>query len=657
LPRIAGSARGHALWLGALVLLAAALRLHGWDWGRPDFFEEATPIKQAWKLWAWPPTIPFDGNPHFFRYPSLVIYLHFALQAVLFAALRAVGAVHSAADFQVLYATSPVPFFLAGRLLAVAFGVGAAWMTARLGARALGPAAGVVAGAFLAVNAFHVDLSQVIAVDGPLTFFVAWALLRIVRLTESMTLSGAIAAGAAIGLATSCKYTGAFLVVPLVVAWWITRGPDGRRHVPVLLAGLGAAAVAFALTSPFVLLDFRAAWSDISAEREHMAVGHFGLARGPSWDQYLGALRARILGWPGLVAAVAGAAIALARRRPWAIVTASFAAVYAGVVGSWSMSADYYLLPLTPALMLFAAAAVAEVARYAEGRRVPGGPRAALALAAFVVAAPFALRLPEAYAKARPDTRRLAREFIERTMPAGSLIVTEHHGPQLRNLEATFKLPNEIRTRVRDDPDAGPLYHVLFLTMDQTHPEVSAPYYDLRLYRDADAFVLTGDVGDRYAAEPERFAPQLAFYRDIETACDRVADFVPEGPGTRITIWRYGDGRRPFARRRAVKGPVPLSDPEAAETNRASQFYFWVGLAYEAAGFPAEAERAYGIGLRARYFDPGTYANLAVGAARCLLATGQPRRADAILQRAVKATPWASDRASIEQFRAMIARR
>ncbi|MGZ8686959.1 MAG: hypothetical protein ACXWZP_00880, partial [Gaiellaceae bacterium] len=63
-------------------------------------------------------------------------------------------------------------------------------------------------------------------------------------------------AGLAVGLAASAKYPGAIAAVPVLVAGW----GAWRR----LARAGGAAAAAFALTSPFVLLHAGAAWDDIT---------------------------------------------------------------------------------------------------------------------------------------------------------------------------------------------------------------------------------------------------------------------------------------------------------------------------------------------------------------------------------------------------------
>src|SRR5207249_4654538 len=80
-------ARTEALVLGALLVLAAALRFHGLGWGLPDVYEEAYPFKKAWDMWGFGPMRRFDLDPHFFKYPSLTLYLQMLGQALTFGLL------------------------------------------------------------------------------------------------------------------------------------------------------------------------------------------------------------------------------------------------------------------------------------------------------------------------------------------------------------------------------------------------------------------------------------------------------------------------------------------------------------------------------------------------------------------------------------------
>src|ERR671923_1839665 len=206
---------GPWLALAGVLVLAAALRLVGIRNGLP--FPLLNPDERNIVPRAWGMVHGAGADPNWFDYPSLLLYV--------------------VAPFQWWH---DEPSYLTARLVVAALGVGsvaAAWW---LGSRAYGTLAGFVAAAATAVETTHVAYSRMAGTDIPLSLGVAVALALMV--TGRIEL-----AGLAAGLATSAKYPGVFLLAPLVAAGW--------RRWWRLAAAAGLAVLAFALTSPYVILD------------------------------------------------------------------------------------------------------------------------------------------------------------------------------------------------------------------------------------------------------------------------------------------------------------------------------------------------------------------------------------------------------------------
>src|SRR5713226_4650326 len=139
---------GPGVALAAILAGAAALRIVGIEYGLPFGLlnpDEQSIVPRAWKM------VHGGGlDPHWFDYPTLVMYL--------------------LAPFQAWHAA---PSYLTARAVIVVLalaGVAAAWW---LGRRAYGPTAGAVAAAFTAAEATHVAYSHVAVTDVPLTLGVA----------------------------------------------------------------------------------------------------------------------------------------------------------------------------------------------------------------------------------------------------------------------------------------------------------------------------------------------------------------------------------------------------------------------------------------------------------------------------------------------------
>src|SRR5262249_41766735 len=157
------------LILAALLLLAAALRFHGLGWSLPGVYEEAYPFKKAWDMWGFGAMRRFDLDPHFFKYPSLTLYLQMLGQALTFGLLKVTGAARSILEARVIYVFDKTLYYRVGRAITALFGVATVLPTWALARRAAGPRAAVVAALLVAVHPGLVAKSQVIEVDVPLT--------------------------------------------------------------------------------------------------------------------------------------------------------------------------------------------------------------------------------------------------------------------------------------------------------------------------------------------------------------------------------------------------------------------------------------------------------------------------------------------------------
>ena len=302
---------GRGTALAAILAGAAAIRLVGIQYGLPFGNllnpDEESIVPRAWKL-----VHGGGGDPHWFDYPTLLMYVN--------------------APFQ---AWQDEPSYLTARIVGVVLAlaaIAAAWW---LGRRAFGtPSAGVVAAAFVAVCTIHVAYSHAAVTDVPLTLGVAVALALLVAGRLEL-------AGIAVGLAMGFKYPGVFLLVPLVVAGW----KQWRR-----LAVSGVLAVAaFLASSPFIVVHGHQAWHEafrvqrlardgwLGFEHDHIAPIAFV---GRLWEG---------LG-PALVVCGVGLVFALVRRTRADLVLSSFVIVYFADLLTLSAHFDRYVLPLVPAL-------------------------------------------------------------------------------------------------------------------------------------------------------------------------------------------------------------------------------------------------------------------------------------------------------------------
>jgi hypothetical protein len=439
---VAERRRVEALWggpgvaLAAILVGAAALRLVGVDYARP--FALFSPDEQSIVPRAWHMVHGGGLDPHWFDYPTLLMYV--------------------IAPFQ---AWQSHPSYLSARIVVIVLALGAVAASWWLGRRSYGLASGAVAAVAVAVETTHVTYSRMAVTDVPLTLGVAVSLALLV--TGRLEL-----AGLAAGLATSFKYPGVFLLVPLVLVGW--RQP---RRVAI---GLAASAAAFCATSPYFIVHFGSALSrayevqDISRqgwlgfEHDHIAPIAFV---GRLWDGF----------GPALIVCVAGLVVALVRRTRTDVILASFVVVYFLDLCTLGAHFDRYTLPLVPPLAALA-----------------GRLRALAPVTLLLLVVPLTWTIRDDRQLTRTDTRVVALRWAERHIDADTRIAVDPSLPPFSDSFRVVKLDLPLPTEDHPDPDR-----------------------DLKRLRleDVHFVVVTGAVADRVLAAAEHYPFEARFYRGV----------------------------------------------------------------------------------------------------------------------------------------------
>ena len=398
-----------ALWGGPRVALAAilagaaALRLVGVGYGLP--FPLLSPDEQSIVPRAWKMVHGGGLDPHWFDYPSLLLYL--------------------LAPFQ---AWEHQPSYLAARLVVVVLALGAVAAAWWLGSRAYGETAGAIAAVAVAVATTEVAYSRMAVTDVPLTLGVTASLALLV--------SGRIELGGlAAGLAMSFKYPGIFLLVPLAVA--------GYRQPRRLALGLAAAAAAFCATSPFFVAHFGSAVNNAYHVQKLARQGWLGFEHDHAAPiEFLSRL------WEGLgpmlLVCGLGLVLALTHRRRTDLILASFVLVYFLDLCMLGAHYDRYVLPLVPPLAVLA-----------------GRVRSLAPVTLLLLVVPLTWTIRDDRRLTKTDTREVAHTWVERHLPPGARLAADPSLPPFegfRVLKLRLPLPQEQRpdpnrdlTRLRNE--------------------------------------------------------------------------------------------------------------------------------------------------------------------------------------------------------------
>ncbi len=453
---------GVVLTFAAIMAVAAALRLWGVTWGLPHAYhpDEGSILIHALGFGTG------DLNPHWFRWPSLFMYVVSGMYGVYFAAGTVTNSFSSAADLVRQYVADPTAFWLIGRLASVVLGVATVWVTHRFARRSFGEPAALAAAAFMAVMFLHVRDSHYATPDVAATFLAAVSLLLTQRALAHTSPEDLMFSGVFAGLAASAKYPGVIAIVPALFAWIVLL--RARAASGWTLAGIGAAlAGGFVIGTPFSVLSPSEFGRDVLTQ--FTMVSHAGVAQeAGSFVDGLREVFARTIGngvgWPIVALAVVGAFVPVRfmggapawsgdqdelaftyRERLMAYAGRSVAVVYAlaviVVATLMTVKRSTYLTPALPAIAALAGAGLdgALAALFSATSRTPAGRTTAAArrgpVVAFIaVALALAAAMPAVEfdaALGRTDTRTLAKSWIERNVAPGTRIAVEDYGPVL----------------------------------------------------------------------------------------------------------------------------------------------------------------------------------------------------------------------------------
>jgi 4-amino-4-deoxy-L-arabinose transferase-like glycosyltransferase len=484
-------------------------------------------------------------NPGWFGHPgSTTIYPTAALIEIWYLiAHRVPPFAHSMVSISRELSSNPLPFYLIGRLVSVAYGVGSVVATWLLARRIIGDAGGVIAALVLPATVLVVSYGHFVRTDTAGLFFVLIALWLIHRAMEVGRFEAWVVAAAAIGLAISSRYFFATLIVPYGLAAWLwQRHSPARTEISSPLRGrwvVPAAAfiatpLTFMVTSPFVILDLHKAVADIRFEARGVHPGADGLSPIGNLLWYLGDIVPTAFS-PGLLILATLGAILLWRwnRRALAVIMA-FAVSYLVGVSASPLHWDRYVIPLVPVVGIAAATGVLAigdllaraVARWPAGRddehgsglpqraRGSDGPLAiSLTVTAAILIALLGPSIGSVAAidrlRALPSTRVLATEWI------------------LANLPARSRIGEELYTAYLD----GSGYDVLHVFSLADRP--------LDAYRsDGYGYLISSSSMAGRFVDTNRYPTEHAFYSSLDATGRLLASFEPgpdhAGPEVRV---------------------------------------------------------------------------------------------------------------------------
>jgi 4-amino-4-deoxy-L-arabinose transferase-like glycosyltransferase len=405
------------LTLSLILLLALSVRLLGINYGFPYVLypDEAVIVNHAMAFGTG------DLNPHSFFYPSLYMYLLFIFYGITYVGGGLLGVFGSTDDFIRLFFTDATIFYLPGRLIAAFSGVASVWMVYKLGRRAYNAQAGLISAAILAFSVLHVSYSHYVKTHVPAGFLVivtvwlAWSIYQGQNSWRRYCLAGATA-----GLAASTVYHAGFTLIAVVVAHWLCSRKV-RLLDRKLMAAVAASFAAFVLTTPFAVLDWPTFLSDLSSSAAMRYSGNFWA----SGTFYPFTSLLSTFGQPVGGVALLGVGYAILRHRPADLIVASQPILVGLFLMLFRVKESTHMLVAFPAISILAASLIVDATSWIFRRRLTSQAVAVATVTGFLIAWPALKSFRASYRLSLPDTRILAKSWVEKNIPPGSKIVMD----------------------------------------------------------------------------------------------------------------------------------------------------------------------------------------------------------------------------------------
>lgn len=405
-----------------ILLVAAALRIRGIGFGLPALNDPDEPL---FMMTAVEMLRNHSLNPGWFGHPGTITLYSIALVSLVVGGIGiATGRYANTDAFVSAVYADPAILFLPVRLLIAACGIACVLLTWRLGKRIGGSRTGLLAAAFLAVNAVHIDYSQIIRTDIQASVFMLLCLLATIAIAERGRLRDYLLAGVFVGLGCATKWPAATIALSPVAAglWRIARG---NRDAPRLASFTAAAVATLLLASPYLLLDYPAVVRDLAGEARPMHPGATGGGFFVNLGWYVSQPMLASLGAVGLALAAFGMVLMALRNRTAAVAVLPGIAAFTVLISIQALRWERWLIPLLPFAAIglgYAVHVLADALRSRTGWRLP----AIEPLAAMLLMVPMLQAAQHRAAERANDTRQLASAWIRAHVPPGSSVLVEH---------------------------------------------------------------------------------------------------------------------------------------------------------------------------------------------------------------------------------------
>ena len=522
-------------YTGLLLILLVALGIRWWNinWGLPEVYEEAYPFHIAWKFWNWGNS-GFNFNPHFYNYPALTFLLQFIVQGFHYLVGSISGSFSGIESFKQAYDADPTSSLILARSVSVVFDLGTIAVTYLLSKKIFSKNVALFSALIVAINPLHISQAHLVTVDPALTFFSVLSVYFIYHVYKNAGTTWYILSGLAIGLAAASKYNGALLILVLLVAHAMRKKSLSLAISSLvnkkLMMSVLITVTTFFMLNPFILFNYDEFYQGFSFEQYHVSSGHLGIDQTQSaFGYYFFNTFPSLLGIPFLIIIVLSLGYIFYQRDKEKLLPVLFPLLYLGVLLTWEMRVERYVLPIFPFFIMIGSVGISAVGEKIVG--FIGKKRELNASKALVFDSgtkwslmilcciPLLIHTAQ-YQKSLslPDTRTIVKQWINSNLKVGTAIATVPLGIELdKNKFILIPIP----------------YHPVL-------SEMTEPFYSYNLYKDIDVVIASSFDYSRYLVDPVKYNRFIKFYDSLKVRSTLLYQIKPDEnqSGPEISLYK-----------------------------------------------------------------------------------------------------------------------
>ena len=428
---------------------------------------------------------------------SFLFHFLFIEYIVLYLIKLLAGQIKCGADFMLYYLRHPQTFILIGRVSIAIFAMASVYLVYKIGKKLINKYVGYLAALFLASNLLFVNLAHLIKANVPATFFLLlsfWCVINAKRDNKLFFLSAFL-----VGVAVSVRYLAAFGIL-FIIARLLTETKSIKKNIKYILSIGIFAALGFFIMQPFALIymnKFIKILLEVKRYTYNLPMGEdFSKI---SWYLYAIYLKKSMGIYLFIGFLLSFLMIFKKDKLKINILFLPYIILYLLFLSSAAHAQPSFLMIVLPFICLYTAVFVEKVIDKCCGHN--SKKVFALSIAGIMLAAPsFINVLRFDYLLTKPDTRAVAKSWIEKNIPENSCILLEgafpwqitYNTPLVENKRC---LEDEMK-KIKSKGGGGELWKMRISLLDA----IKAPkYYIHKIGR----FGLAAISEYKYYPEPE----------------------------------------------------------------------------------------------------------------------------------------------------------